>query len=967
MIYKLLAFLSYIWSTIINFFLMLRFFKISLLFMLCSNYSLSQTPRLDSMIQLSETMVDDSLKVSTLLTISGDFRQVNANDAVIYAKKALEVSDRIKHKRSKIKSLYMVSAGFITGGIIDSCIIYAKQAEEIATNENQLALLGNIFNLIGAAYRSISDSKNSIEYAYKSVNLLEKINDTLSISYAYQNLGNLYWDKRDTLSAKKFFIKGLIILEDLKDSLNLPNAYSNMYLVTYDDNKKLNYLIRAEEIALKTDNNSDLSYIYTNLGSYYFIGSKNYDKALLYYKKGLFYANRVGDLYSKSQLLSNLGDLFNKKGMQDSSVYYLKNAIEVSKEIDAINELQDEYYTLYDLYKSIGNIDSSFYYLEKYNVIKDSLYNINILSALADANAKYETEKKEAEIAIQKLALELDKKRKNQIIFGSLLALLFLILIYQWYLNKQKRKNRESELALKLKQAETNKLLELNEAKSRFFANITHEFRTPLTLIMGPLKDVIAKIKGDNKNTLKIAESNSKKLLTLVNDILDLSTLEEGSPELNNSKVCLFAWLDRIFSSFESYAKVRQIGTEIIFPDQKDILVDIDIEKFEKVINNILSNAFKYTEAGGNVSMHVDVSKNVVDISIKDTGVGIDKIDIEHVFDRYYQGSNASNITGTGIGLSFANRLAKLMGGVIKVESEKGKGSTFIVHLPIDTQTACPEEIKKNEEDILINENQKSQYEVKSIFDEKPRILVVEDNLEMQKYLLSILQDHFFVDVAENGFKGLEILGKHNYDLVSSDIMMPGMDGFTFRKAMNKIESLKNIPFVLLTARSLKEDKLRGLKLGIDDYITKPFNSDEYIARIINLIQNKNEREKLLNEQFENKLVTNDNADNELIREIERIVLERIDDIEFTVSALAKEIGFSQRKLSNITKKLIGITPVNLILEIRLQKAYQLLKSNRYKTVSEVRYEVGIENASYFSKKFFMRFGIKPGEVNSNS
>lgn len=942
---------------------MKRVFKILILFLIYSGVLVGQTPRIDSLIELSLKMPDDSLKVSTLLTISGDFRQINANDAVAYAKKALDVSNRINHKRSIIKSLYMVSAGFITGGIIDSCIVYAKQAEKIAIDENQLGLLGNIYNLIGAAYRSLSDSKNSIEYAYKSVNLLEKINDTLSLSYAYQNLGNLYWEKKDTLSAKKFFTKGLNILEDFQDSLNLPNAYSNMYLVTSDDDKKLNYLIKAEEIALKTGNNSDLSYIYTNFGSHYFIGSKDYDKALLYYKKGLFYANRVGDLYSQSQLLSNLGDLFNKKGMQDSSVYYIKNAIRISMEIDAVNEMQDEYYTLYDLYKSIGNIDSSLYYLEKYNVIKDSLYNINILSEIADANAKYETEKKEAEIAKQKLALELDKKRKNQLIFSSLLALLFLVLIYQWYLNKQKRKNRESELALKLKQAETNKLLELNEAKSRFFANITHELRTPLTLIMGPLKDVISKIKGDNKNTLKIAESNSKKLLTLVNDILDLSTLEEGSPELNKSNVCLFTWLDRIFNSFESYAKVKQIGTQLDLPDKNDVLVNIDIEKFEKIINNILSNAFKYTSAGDYVTMNVNVGENVVDISIKDTGVGIDKKDIEHVFDRYYQGSNAANITGTGIGLSFANRLVKLMGGNIKVESEKGKGSTFTIHLPVDTKNICPESIEKLIDSKGENEDIKAPYIAKTIFDEKPKILVVEDNLEMQKYLLSILEKDFFVDVAENGFKGLEILENNNYDLVSSDIMMPGMDGFTFRKEMNKNKRFKNIPFVLLTARALKEDKLRGLKLGIDDYITKPFNSDEYIARIINLIKNKNEREKILNNQQDITLLSDDNADNELIKKMERVVLNNIDNLEFNVLSLAKEIGYSQRNLSRITKKLIGITPVNLILEIRLQKAYQLLKSYKYKTVTEVRYEVGIENASYFSKKFLARFGIKPGEV----
>ena len=234
----------------------------------------------------------------------------------------------------------------------------------------------------------------------------------------------------------------------------------------------------------------------------------------------------------------------------------------------------------------------------------------------------------------------------------------------------------------------------------------------------------------------------------------------------------------------------------------------------------------------------------------------------------------------------------------------------------------------------------------------------------MQKYLSGILEEYFHIDLAENGFEGLKRLKENKYDLVSSDVMMPGMDGFVFRAEMNKNLEWRNMPFILLTARSLKEDKLRGFKLGVDDYITKPFNAREYIARINNLIKNKIERKKWIDEKSEDVLLPKEiNVDSELIKEMEKMILKNIDNLDFSVTVMATEIGYSTRNLSRLTKKLIGLTPVNLILEVRLQKGYQLLKSNKYKTVSEVRYEVGIDNASYFSRKFVERFGVKPGEI----
>jgi DNA-binding response OmpR family regulator len=303
-----------------------------------------------------------------------------------------------------------------------------------------------------------------------------------------------------------------------------------------------------------------------------------------------------------------------------------------------------------------------------------------------------------------------------------------------------------------------------------------------------------------------------------------------------------------------------------------------------------------------------------------------------------------------------------MMGGDITVKSQREKGSTFTLQLPLNISKECSEsKNKKGSED-----NEKTfttNYNAKTVFAGKPKVLIVEDNFEMQKYLNSILEEYFEIEIAENGFEGLKNLKENKYDLISSDVMMPSMDGFVFRQEINKNKEWRNIPFILLTARSLKKDKLRGFKLGIDDYITKPFNAIEYIARINNLIINKKERDKWVDERIENVSHNSKNND-ELISKLESLIVENISNQKFNVSDLAAKVSCSQRNLLRMTKKIIGLTPVNLILEIRLQKAYQLLKSHKYKSITEVRYEVGLDNASYFTRKFVERFGLKPGEVN---
>ncbi|MEO0338362.1 MAG: response regulator [Bacteroidota bacterium] len=347
-----------------------------------------------------------------------------------------------------------------------------------------------------------------------------------------------------------------------------------------------------------------------------------------------------------------------------------------------------------------------------------------------------------------------------------------------------------------------------------------------------------------------------------------------------------------------------------------------------------------------------------------DGGLGIPEEDIPHLFDRFYQaqGQGEQLYGGTGIGLALAKELTQLHNGTIEVQSKVGMGSTFKINLPIEKVWAVEQSPIAEEVIEVKNPYQKANYQPILLNGEKPKILIVEDNVEMNRFLQDMLSNYFYCYSALDGQQGLQVLNKHSVDLIISDVMMPNMDGFTFREKVMEQNQWKNLPFILLTARIEEEDKMKGLQMGVNDYITKPFSTPELIARVHNLLNNKVERQKaqvLVDTPGEEK----NPADQKLLQEIESIILANIDEVDFKVTDLAHEIGYSQRQLSRILKKQIGLSPVEMILEIRLQKAHQLILEQRYLSVSEVRYEVGIDSASYFSKKFVERFGISPSQL----
>ena len=509
-------------------------------------------------------------------------------------------------------------------------------------------------------------------------------------------------------------------------------------------------------------------------------------------------------------------------------------------------------------------------------------------------------------------------------------------------------------------------------AKLQFFTNISHELRTPLTLIAEPIEQIA---NGENltklqRNMLQMVEKNISILMRLITEILDFRKIQNKKMKLELSEFELTDYLKQWTNTFDSIVRKQKKQIHLVLPNS--IFMYADLYKVEHICYNLLSNALKYTDEGGNITVKAENFDGMVQICVEDTGKGIPKEDIKHIFDRFYQVQN-SNKEGTGIGLAIVKSFTELQGGTVKVESVYGKGSKFIVTLPIRVaNNNVPLAIKPNamnEELIdnsivtdISNENKKSRITSIQQID-KPRVLVIDDNADICAYATVLLNSEYDVIVASNGEEGLKKAIREVPDIVVCDVMMPGMDGLECCKRLKNDGITSHIPIILLTAKTLDEYRVEGYMYGVDAYLTKPFSGMVLKARIKNLIENR----KLMKIAFGND--AREEVHEEVMQSIEdkfvekfrAIIQNNLGNSELSVETISKEMGISRAQLYRKIKTMTGISPNDIIREARLKRADRLLETTD-KSISEIAYEVGFSSPSYFTKCYREFFGRTPNK-----
>ncbi len=541
---------------------------------------------------------------------------------------------------------------------------------------------------------------------------------------------------------------------------------------------------------------------------------------------------------------------------------------------------------------------------------------------------------------------------------------------------------RNEELILKNRQLE-----EMDRLKTKFFTNISHEIRTPLALILGPLDKLVSGYnpgkKGDD--LIDMMKRNGQRIMQLVGQMLDISRLDAGKMKIMLSESDLTLFLKMLVYEFVSYAESKKIRYLVELPD-KTFFVLFDRDKLEKIIANILSNAFKYTEEGGVVSFDSEIlnadTKNdspVLRFTVKDTGEGINSEHLDKIFERFYRIEKSSHDIheGTGIGLSLVKELISLHKGNIDVKSEPGRGSEFSVTIPLGVKHL------KSEEYLLVDPEERignieSSWKWKDTRtdilasggkNEKKRILVIEDNNDLRKFIKSDLENEFEVYDAENGSTGLKLCMTSMPDLIITDLRLPDMDGIDICEKIKNDETTSHIPIIILTARASVEDKISGLKSGSDDYITKPFNMSELKVRISNLLI---QREKLMMKYRNFRTLFQPEGgsvsiDDKFMGKVMSIINSNLNDFDFDVTALQNNLGISRMHLFRKLKVLTGVPPVIFLRNIRLEKAAILL-GNKTGNITQIANSVGFSSPSYFTRCFREYFGVSPKDyIKSNN
>lgn len=532
------------------------------------------------------------------------------------------------------------------------------------------------------------------------------------------------------------------------------------------------------------------------------------------------------------------------------------------------------------------------------------------------------------------------------------------------------------QLSKKLAIAESMRLKEVNQLKNSLYTNITHEFRTPLTVILGMTDSL--KTDWESKNweaktkSLEMIERNSNNLLTLVNEMLDLAKLESGSMELQQITADVIPFVKYLCESFQSFSQESDINL-VVYSEIDELIMDFDTGKLSTIISNVLSNAIKFTPKGGKIIVHLNhiLTKNneCFFVKVKDSGVGISEDTLPHIFNRFYQvdASTSRHGEGTGIGLALTKELVELMDGTISVKSTPGKGSEFIIELPISKSATevTPKIDPPIQKPLISTNNNDNLNQLSGNHSELPLALIIEDNIDVVYYLRTCLKGKYKTLHAVNGNVGIEMACENIPDIVICDVMMPEKDGYEVCSTLKSDERTDHIPIIMLTAKVTDKDRLAGLSQGADAYLAKPFSIAELFIRLDQLIQlRKKMIDKIGNDSFNQFLKSKvENPESKFLQKVIKSIHKEIDNELFGPAHLARELNLSESQIYRKLKAISGKSTALFIRSVRLQKAKELIQTTD-KSIAEIAYEVGFNDPSWFSRAFREEFGFAPSAIH---
>lgn len=884
----------------------------------------------------------------------------NIDSLMTFVHRYRKLGDRCR----EMAALAALGHGYQTSSRYSDAVKAHEEQLSIAEELSDTLMKASALNDLGVNYRRIGLHYNGLDYHLRAVetSLLypdDKVDEKMLKCRAigYNGAGNVYLSIGSYQKADEMLRKALAVEIRLGSHLGMNVDLSNLGVV-YERRGMLDsawtYYKEAMRHSELANSNTGKAYGHLNFGRLYALEG-NYASAIREYKQStrLLYSDR--DMWLWMQPTLALAEAYADAGMTDSAQIQIDNTQSIATRINAKEYLPKIYHIRAKLQEREGNYRQALIHQKKANALEDSILNARNL---------FEIETLKSNISNRRLAkmneernAELLKERWTKriaLVVVLALSMLFAILLY---IQRLQRRNH-----LKLKKMST--------LREHFFTNITHEFRTPLTIILGLSQDILqAKdCPQEVKEKMQTIERQGNNLLTLINQLLDISKVKSAVGNANWYNGNIIAYLTMIVESYKDYAHSRNIGLQFVCSEE--VVMDFVPDYVRKVADNLLSNAFKFTPEYGRISMTVWRKDNTLQLDLTDTGNGMNEETRIHIFEPFYQAESDSKNIGTGVGLALVKQIIDSMGGTITVKSTMGKGTTFHLSVPIRneikqklTETSMNNVVPLLHPDEPIPEDCQGD-------DNRCRLLIVEDHHDIAAYIGSQFAGRYAVCYADNGRDGLAKAMELVPDIIVTDLMMPEMDGLELCRQVRSNEVTNHIPIIMVTAKITEEERIRGLEAGADAYLAKPFNAEELRTRVEKLLEIRRMLQAkfagMVQEQKEPSLQENEKTsetDLEFLTKVSNIVSHQLDCNEkVDVAFLASALCMSTRQFNRKINALVGYPPTTYIQRLKIKRSCRLMEKNSNLNMAEVAEQCGFDTYPNFVRTFKSVCGVPPTE-----
>ncbi len=837
--------------------------------------------------------------------------------------------------------------------------IEAHEAElNIATELCDTLEMIQALNNIGTNHRRMGILDEATKYHFSALNLCEKFSEKDCYKskknrvVSLNGIGNVSLRIGDDETADSIFRQALAGEKELGSALGQAINYANIGAIFEKKNmldSAWTYYKYSMEKNIEAKSELGISLCYAHFGNLY-EKEGNIDDAIKEYEKAYKMEGKIDTWHWLNFCLALVNTHITQKNYKEALRLLNKAKIKAAEghSLDHLASIHSSYYKIYNF---LGNAAKALDAYRLSDIYNDSIINQQNLISVQNERVKYEYQRRQQEIDAINTEYSKERVVRNIIIISFVVIVVLLIggiglLFY----------------SLKVKKSEQKAMSQLDNVRSSFFTNITHEFRTPLTVIIGLGERLMSNNEKDNLESIgSTIARQGKNLLLLINQILDIAKLKSNTSHEDFQHGNIIGFITAIFEGLKELADRKNINFSFN-PHSKSVEMDFIPDYIVKIMSNLISNAIKFTPNGGIVKITTECRNNKLLLTVEDNGCGIPKEDLPCIFDAFYQGNSQHRSAGTGIGLSLTKQLVEVMDGTIQVESEKNSGTKFMITLPLKHSNQKFNSLNENpivkgtyvcdgDENISMESN-----------DSQTRILIVEDNNDISSFIGSVIENAT-ISYASNGKAGMEKALQIVPDIIITDIMMPEMDGIEMCRQIRQSEILSHIPIIVISAKATDADKIEGINLGANAYLYKPFNAEELNATIVSLLERRKSlqaylsRNLALDENYNEKLSS---ADQDFLNKVIDLIYAQMSDLKVNLNDIAESLNMTPRQLNRKINAITGDNASRYVLQVRMTRAKQLLDSNSGYTIADVAYKCGYEETGNFTRAFKTLYNITP-------